>query len=226
MGGKGNHILVIEDMPSVGLLLKAGLQQAGHVVTLAATAREALTALEGVTGANRFDLIITDLNLPDSSGTALLSRLAACEACPPRIVLSADGSPETREAAFAAGASEMAEKPVDLRFVQDLVRKWCGDDRQADHPEADSLSRQHAQLQHGYMTYLASLVEDLEAPMPYAKLKSLVHQIKGSAALYGLAALSLSVRQLDAHLAEQGAVAAPMVQEQLRHSLRAADALA
>jgi PAS domain S-box-containing protein len=60
-------VLLVEDDPLVRWATLAMFEELGHAVTATATAREALQSLE----AERFDVLFTDLGLPDSSGIDL-----------------------------------------------------------------------------------------------------------------------------------------------------------
>jgi PAS domain S-box-containing protein len=60
-------VLLVEDDPLVRWATLAMFEELGHAVTAAATAREALQSLD----AERFDVLFTDLGLPDSSGIDL-----------------------------------------------------------------------------------------------------------------------------------------------------------
>lgn len=215
----GQHILVIEDMPSMALYLKMALEQEGYIVDLAECGRTAVEKVSRSTGATRFDLIVTDLNLPDMEGVDLLRKLASMHECPPRIVLSADTGKETRRRVLAAGASDYLEKPFNISKVKQVIEKWCFTKHRLKTHTGGDLDPQYRQLRQNYLQYLETLAGQLESTLPFQKLKSLVHQIKGSASLYGLTGLAEQARALDQRLADHGADATTPVRDALRQAL-------
>ncbi|NVJ96666.1 MAG: response regulator [Alphaproteobacteria bacterium] len=215
----GQHILVIEDMPSMALYLKIALELEGYIVDLAECGKTAIEKVSQSTGPTRFDLIVTDLNLPDMEGVDLLSKLGAMEQCPPRIVLSADTGKETRKRVLAAGAAAYLEKPFDIRKVKQVIEKWCVAKHRLKIHKGGDLNPQYRQLKQNYLQYLETLAGQLENKLPFQKLKSLVHQIKGSASLYGLTGLAQQARALDQRLADHGAAASTSVRDALRRAL-------
>jgi DNA-binding NtrC family response regulator len=110
-------LLVVEDEAAMRLALSGLLKKEGHEVVLAASAKEALDAIETHT----FDLVLTDLNLGrGGSGLDVLaaSRRAREEA--PVIVITAHGSERAAVEAMQKGASHYVPKPFDndeLRLV-------------------------------------------------------------------------------------------------------------
>lgn len=216
----GKRILLIEDMPSVALYLKITLEQEGYLVSTAETAEAAVEQIRVASGPGAFDLILTDLNLPDAAGAEILRSLGRCENCPPRIVLSADGDADTRQAAFEAGAADYIEKPFSVSDVKDAIEEKCVKSHTVRHHGDAAFDQQRDQLRHDYFQYLSTLSRQLDAPMPFHKLRSLVHQLKGSAALYGLPDLADAAKKLDGQLSEAGKTASADVRCQLRDCLR------
>lgn len=66
-------ILAVDDEPSLRELYRRAFSEQGYQITLAATAGEARALMSG----NSYDLIITDLVLPDGAGTELTDLAAA-----------------------------------------------------------------------------------------------------------------------------------------------------
>jgi diguanylate cyclase (GGDEF)-like protein/PAS domain S-box-containing protein len=114
------RILLVEDDRDFAALVHlyvAGL--AGRpVLSAVQTLEQALEALR----AAAFDLVLTDLGLPDCSGLETLERIAAVTACP-IIVLTGADDPGIREAALAAGAYEFMQKwDLNAEMLARLVR--------------------------------------------------------------------------------------------------------
>src|SRR5207244_5389382 len=85
------HLLVIDDEPHIGLLLRPHLERLGYRVSLARTLAEARAALQDRHAP--LDAMLLDLHLPDGSGLDLLRELRATAATRPLpvIVLTAEG---------------------------------------------------------------------------------------------------------------------------------------
>jgi len=102
-------ILIIDDEPNLRRSLALILQRAGHTVTTAADAREALQNMQ----AGAFDLAFLDLKLPDRSGMSLLPELRQLQPDMPILILTAHATLETAIAAVRQGARDYLIKPID-----------------------------------------------------------------------------------------------------------------
>ncbi len=105
-------ILVVEDDPKIGRIVKAYLEGAGYGVILAANGKDALEAAQKENPL----LVILDLMLPDTSGEELCLKLKEL-ADTPVIMLTAKASEEERVAGFALGADDYVVKPFSPREV-------------------------------------------------------------------------------------------------------------
>jgi signal transduction histidine kinase len=103
------RILLVEDHPDTLGTLSHLLARKGHSVMPAATGGAACEAFS----AGQFDLIISDLGLPDCSGHELLTRLRAIRFTP-AIALSGYGMEADLLGSKAAGFEEHLTKPIDF----------------------------------------------------------------------------------------------------------------
>jgi diguanylate cyclase (GGDEF)-like protein/PAS domain S-box-containing protein len=104
---QSTRILLVEDVAATAEVVKAYLEAApGAVVVEAVGSLRA--ALENIANGS-FDLIITDLNLPDSAGLETLDRLTQATKCL-IIVLTIEEDPKIRDAAIARGAYDFLQK--------------------------------------------------------------------------------------------------------------------
>ncbi|GAB5602660.1 hypothetical protein FJNA_11850 [Thermus sp. FJN-A] len=94
-----------------------------------------LVAMQGSLGlelawAQKPDLILLDLQLPDLPGEEVLARLKADPktAETPVVILTAEASPGTRERLLQKGALAFLTKPLDLRELYQLLAKVGGED--------------------------------------------------------------------------------------------------
>lgn len=73
LGGKGERILVVEDEESVRKVTVEALKENGYRVTEVSSAEEAVQVFKREKG--KFDLVLTDIVLPDKSGLQLVDKL-------------------------------------------------------------------------------------------------------------------------------------------------------
>lgn len=111
------RILIVDDEPSVADALRIILEDGGHEVAVASTGRGGLE----LAGRRRFDLVISDVRLPDISGLELLSA-ARCErpGCPV-ILITSHPTTNLRTEALAGGAFDLLPKPFHPSDVLRLV---------------------------------------------------------------------------------------------------------
>ena len=102
------RILVVDDDASLRRVLQVQLEQEGYVVASASSAQQTLSMLQ----IQPYDLVISDLRMPEVSGLDLLRqiRLRYPEAIV--IILTAFGTVETAVEAMKAGAYDYLTKPV------------------------------------------------------------------------------------------------------------------
>lgn len=100
-------ILVVDDDAGITSLLTELLEEQGHRVHGVLNASDALTAVQQ----QDFDLMITDLVLPELRGTELLRRVKAVRPELPVILITAFGSMELALKVLREGASDFIAKP-------------------------------------------------------------------------------------------------------------------
>ncbi len=123
----GGRILLAEDGPDNQRLLTHYLSKAGAAVTIA---DNGAIALELLTTAQRdghaFDLLITDMQMPEMDGYTLARTLRARGATIPIIALTAHAMAEDRAKCLAAGCDDYASKPVNRALLLSTVARWIG----------------------------------------------------------------------------------------------------
>jgi two-component system KDP operon response regulator KdpE len=100
------HILVIDDEPQILRAIRTILMEKQFKVTTANRGEEGLT----LAAANKPDVVILDLGLPDMDGVEVCSRLREWTQCP-IIILSVRDSERDKVAALDAGADDYLTKP-------------------------------------------------------------------------------------------------------------------
>ncbi|MEV4138550.1 response regulator [Dactylosporangium sp. NPDC049742] len=103
-------VLVAEDDPDIRELFTMALESAGAAVVAVTSGGEALEALRK----DQFDLLVTDMWMPNISGLDLCKALRADPATAklPILMLSAYGRMRGREEAMMVGATEYLTKPI------------------------------------------------------------------------------------------------------------------
>ena len=102
-------ILVVDDEPPIRKLLRMGLVSQGYEVVDASNGKTALDQL-----AQKPDLVILDLGLPDIDGLELLRKIRSCQESLPIVVLSSRGDEAGKVAALDLGADDYVTKPFGM----------------------------------------------------------------------------------------------------------------
>lgn len=117
------RILTVDDSVSVRSLVSSALRQAGFDVVEAVDGADALDKVDG-----GFDMIITDINMPNVGGIELLGILRERHDTrfTPVIVLTTESQKILRDKALAAGASGWVVKPFEPASLVAVVRRFIG----------------------------------------------------------------------------------------------------
>ena len=108
----------MEDHQDTAQVLSRLLERAGHNIKHAASVEQA----ENLATNYKFDLVISDVGLPDESGLDLMNRLRE-EYGLSGIALSGFGMDEDCAASEAAGFAEHLTKPVDLEQLRNTIER-------------------------------------------------------------------------------------------------------
>ena len=114
--------LVVEDSPMMRQLLVFALARIKRIaVTEAEDGVDALRKL----ASSRYDIIITDINMPIMDGLKLVKRIRgdASHANTPIIIITTEGSTEDRQRAMALGANAYITKPIQAPQVIATVKE-------------------------------------------------------------------------------------------------------
>jgi two-component system KDP operon response regulator KdpE len=117
MSGPPLRVLIVDDEPPIRKLLRMGLGTQGYEVIDASNGKTALEAL-----ANKPDLVILDLGLPDMQGMDLLRRMRAQNEGVPIVVLSSRGDEGAKVAALDLGADDYVTKPFGMDELLARIR--------------------------------------------------------------------------------------------------------
>ncbi len=112
-----SRILVVDDEESMRQLLEIALGKVGHRVTTAASGNRALKLIE----TDSFDLVISDIKMPDMSGVEVLRYIKQAEPSVPVIMITAYASAETAVEALRLGAYDYLTKPFKMDELKSNV---------------------------------------------------------------------------------------------------------
>ena len=113
--------LVVDDSTTMQEMVSFTLGKAGFAVTRAGNGQEALGRLQGA----KFDLIITDLNMPVMDGITFIKNLRTLAPFKftPVLMLTTEGGEERKQQGRAAGATGWLTKPFDPDKLLTIVKK-------------------------------------------------------------------------------------------------------
>ena len=103
-----SHLLIVDDDPNTLASLARAFRLAGHEATVADRASRALELVR----AQSFDLIFSDVVMPDKDGIALLEELRAAGVTTPVVMISGQATLDMAVRATRLGAHDFLEKPL------------------------------------------------------------------------------------------------------------------
>ncbi|MEM6708448.1 MAG: response regulator [Pseudomonadota bacterium] len=117
-------ILAVDDSPAIRLMVSSVLKKAGHEVTSAEDGVEASRVADG----DAFELVITDVHMPNMNGIELIQCLRGKSAYrhTPLLVLTTESSQEMKQRGRAAGATGWIVKPFDPASLVNAVSRVLG----------------------------------------------------------------------------------------------------
>jgi len=111
------RVLVVDDHQDTCTGMKRMLERRGYEITVAHSAEQAVEKVRG----QDFDLLISDIGLPDRSGYELMRELRASKALP-GIALSGFGTEQDVIEARAAGFSKHLTKPINFERLEEAIQ--------------------------------------------------------------------------------------------------------
>lgn len=154
------HILVVDDEPDLLTLYELSLLRAGYQVETAPSLAQARECLRQ----QRYDLLLTDMRLPDGVGLSLLREFTPPQRPEKVIVITAYGSAEGAVEALKAGAFDYVSKPIDLKQLRVVVAAAL----QTPMPQIAALAKAKPDLSKPPSTALHRLLGD-SLPMRHVK---------------------------------------------------------
>ncbi len=115
------RIITVDDSVSLRKLVASTLASAGHEVVDVGSGADALTAAKQ----KKFDLVISDLNMPGMDGLTFVKQLRQIAAyhTTPVLILTTEMDPNKKKAAKDAGCTGWLVKPFDPAQLLATIRK-------------------------------------------------------------------------------------------------------
>jgi two-component system, OmpR family, alkaline phosphatase synthesis response regulator PhoP len=119
------HVLVADEEPHIGRIIKMKLEQGPFRVTLAYDGQEAVDILESQSD---IDLVLLDLMMPNLSGLDVLARIRGSDRLKhlPCIILTAAGQETQHQKAMELGATEFLTKPFSPKKLYARTAELAG----------------------------------------------------------------------------------------------------
>lgn len=116
-----HNILIADDSQSMRQMVSMTLREANYQVTATEDGVEALDSAQN----NHYDLIITDVNMPNMDGLTLISKVRELAAYrfTPLLVLTTESSAESKAKGKKVGATGWIVKPFDPDKLLQLVAR-------------------------------------------------------------------------------------------------------
>ncbi len=108
------HILYMEDDAGLARLLQKRLRRNGYTVDVAENGELGLEMMESF----RFDLVITDYEMPLCGGLEVIRRLSEKEGVPPVIMVTGNGNEKVAVEALKLGATDYLVKDVEMNYLE------------------------------------------------------------------------------------------------------------
>ena len=142
-------ILILEDDITFSLMLKTWLGRKGFEVSSVSSVSDARSRIEDAS----FDLILSDLRLPDGDGIDLLKWIKENNFVIPLIMMTSYAEIQTAVQAIKLGASDYIAKPLNpeelLGKIKDVIKTETGPVASATEPERPARSAKRPELPGG-----------------------------------------------------------------------------
>jgi PAS domain S-box-containing protein len=119
--GNGERILLVDDEPALAAVGKLMLDRAGYQVVAHTRSTDALEAFRA--HPDDFDLVVTDLTMPEMNGIDLAREILNVRADTPIILATGFGGAMTQAKVQALGIRELLFKPATARSLTDAIQR-------------------------------------------------------------------------------------------------------
>ena len=148
-------ILLVEDDVSFSEMLRRFLERHHHAVTLSYTLEDAKNKVKNAT----FDLVFTDLRLPDGDGIALLNHIKTKDTSVPVVLMTGYAEVSTAVKAMKDGAFDYISKPFNPEEVLQVVKnalKEKQDIKKPQDPPVSSVLKTESEIAPGFVSGISA----------------------------------------------------------------------
>ncbi|MBR8128948.1 hybrid sensor histidine kinase/response regulator [Burkholderia ambifaria] len=181
------RVLVAEDHPASRALLRDQLDALGYDATIVSNGIEAMRAFFE----RPYDVVLTDLGMPELDGFALANFLREQGARVPVIAMTAHATDEDRRRCEQAGAVEVVLKPLSIETLDAALRRHAGRDAASPAPAHERMAAAPAMTDevrhrlHEATLHSLAAIGDALANGDADTLRIELHSMRGGFALTG-----------------------------------------
>ena len=115
------HVLIVDDSATMRKIIMRGIRLAGIENATFLEAGDGVEALQAV-AQRRFDLILSDIYMPNMNGLDFVTEVSEKLSSPPPIVMvTTEGSEDVIDEAMSRGADGYLKKPFTPEIIQDVL---------------------------------------------------------------------------------------------------------
>lgn len=147
-------ILLVEDDISFSEMLRRFLERHHHTVTLSYTLEDAKTKVKNAA----FDLVFTDLRLPDGDGIALLNHIKTKDTSVPVVLMTGYAEVTTAVKAMKEGAFDYISKPFNPEEVLQVVKNALKEKQEIQEPQKtrSPVSKTQSKVASGFVSGISA----------------------------------------------------------------------
>lgn len=155
-------VLIVDDEESLRVALAQAFQLEGYRVTPAATAQEALEAMR----AAPFEVVVTDLMLPDVDGIALMERARLMQPGALVVLMTGQGTIDSAVKALKGGAYDYILKPFKLDQLFNIVARGLEQQRlRQENIQLSEINRRLYELDQIRSDLLSAITHEFRTPL-------------------------------------------------------------
>jgi CheY-like chemotaxis protein len=214
-------VLVAEDSDQSRRLITSQLQLAGAQVDVAEDGWIACEkVMAAVAAGEPYPLILMDMQMPELDGYSAVSVLRSKRYSGAIVALTADDRGRDRERGLDSGCDDFLVKPVDKRKLLKVAAIYLADSGAEDRVSElgiEELNPEMAGMDPALVQMLPAYIADLPAQVgrllemlnqqDVASLRQVLHQVKGSAGMYGFVQLTQSAAHAERELIQTQCIA-------------------
>jgi len=222
---RGLKVLVAEDNEANRMLLAEQLGALGCQVTVAANGRQALELLDD----DKWDVLLTDLNMPRMSGYELAQAVRKRRPELPIVAVTAHATREEKQRCEGAGMDRVVTKPISLQQLSEVmaaIAASAGIELKAV-SNADEAkftgSGIPKPLWDTFIRSVAQALADIDTAQAAGDVDALIaqlHSVRGALAVYGQAPLAAESARLEADIRRDRQAPLPEDLEAFKHALK------